>query len=122
MAKEGNEAGFCGLYVVRIRLLLSFTVNDSSYHCALVSWFKPIGDEPDKGTGMWIVEPEEDDEGKPLYSIISLDTIVRAAHLLPHPGSTIIPRGIASEHTLDVFSAYYVNKYIDYHAHETLMP
>jgi hypothetical protein len=43
------------------------------YQCALVHWYSRVGDEPDEETEMWIVEPP---------SIIHLDCIPRAAHLI----------------------------------------
>ena len=41
---------------------------------------------------------------------------VHAAHLLPvFCGDVTVPRKINFSHTLDIFTAFYVNKYIDYH-------
>jgi hypothetical protein len=57
---DDNEDGFHGMSVVQIHLLFSFQYGGITYACALVEWFKKIGDNPDKSTGMWIVEPELD--------------------------------------------------------------
>lgn len=70
---------------------------------------------------MWIVEPDFDPAGYRIMSIIHIDSIVRAAHLLPvFGGDASVPREINFSNTLDIFSAFYVNKYIDYHAFETM--
>ena len=54
-------------------------------------------------------------------SVIHVDSIVRAAHLLPvFKNETLIPREINFTNTLNVFKAFYLNKYIDYHSFETL--
>ncbi|KAF9647266.1 hypothetical protein BDM02DRAFT_3098446 [Thelephora ganbajun] len=46
---------------------------------------------------------------------------VRAAHLLPvFRGDVAVPREINFSHTLDIFATFYVNKYIDYRAFETV--
>ena len=54
-------------------------------------------------------------------SVVHVDSMVRAAHLLPvFKGDATVPREINFSHTLDVFTAFYVNKYIYYHAFETV--
>ena len=56
-----------------------------------------------------------------IMSVVHLDSIVRAVHLLPvFNGDAPIPREINFTHTLNVFQSFYLNKYIDYHAFETL--
>ena len=108
--------GMRGMDVVRIQLLFSFHFGGTSYPCALVRWFATHGDQPDEDTGMWIVEPEVDIEGSPVVSIIHLDCIIRAAHLIGVFGTTPLPKGLRYHHSLDAFKAFYVNKYIDHHA------
>jgi hypothetical protein len=50
-----------------------------------------------------------------------VDSIIRAAHLLPvFRGDAAVPREINFSHMLDIFTAFYINKYIDYHAFETV--
>ncbi|KAJ2933093.1 hypothetical protein H1R20_g4010, partial [Candolleomyces eurysporus] len=80
------------------------------------------GDCPDKATGMWVVEREEEDDGKgkihlPLQ-VISLATIVRGAHLLPVYGDGYLPEDFDYTDSLEAFQSFYVNQYIDHHAHE----
>ena len=110
-----------GLDIARTHLLFSFELGDESFSCALVHHFSKSFDEPDPDNGMWIVEPNFDNDGYRVMSIVHVDCIVRAAHLLPvFRGDAPVPRNLNFTHTLDVFTAFYVNKYIDYHAFETL--
>ena len=110
--------GMRGLEVVRIRLFFSFSFRGTDFPCALVSWYSRIGDEPDEDTGMWHVEPQLSAAGQPAISILHLDCLVRAAHLIGMYGKDAIPRNMTSQDSLDAFRSYYVNKYIDYHAFE----
>ncbi|KAI9065785.1 hypothetical protein FKP32DRAFT_1567193, partial [Trametes sanguinea] len=117
---DPSQPGFRGLEVVRIRLLFSIrTMDQTVYPCALASRFIPMGDHPCSDTGMWIVRPEVDEHGQPVLFVLHLDQILRAAHLIGNPGDTILPTHLTYSDTLDVFTAFYVNKYIDYHAHQT---
>lgn len=118
----GSEVpGMRGLDVARVHLFFSFEVGDEAFPCALVHHFRKSFDDPDPDNGMWIVEPDLTHDKYRVMSIIHLDSAVRAAHLLPiFRGDAVVPRGINFSHTLDVFTAFYVNKYIDYHAFETV--
>jgi hypothetical protein len=107
-----------GLDVVRILLFFSFTSRSETYPCALVHWFSLVEEERDDDTGMWMVQPEVTDDGLPVISIIHLDCIFRAAHLLPVYGNDPIPDNISLHNSLDAFTAFYVNKYADHHAFE----
>ena len=46
-------------------------------------WFSPSAEECDEDTGMWMVQPEVEDDGSPTISVLHLDCIFRATHLLP---------------------------------------
>ena len=110
--------GMRGLEIARVQLFFSFSHEGVEYHCALVHWFSRVGDSPDDRTGMWIVEPDALDDGKPFMSIIDLDTVVRASHLIPVFGRGHVLRTLQFTDTLDTFTRFYVNKYIDHHAFE----
>jgi hypothetical protein len=110
--------GMRGLDIARVRLFFSFSHHGVKYSCALVRWYSRVGDSPDNNTGMWIVEPDMLVNGGAVASIIHLDTIVRASHLLPVFGPQCVSRTISFTNTLDTFQAFYVNKYIDHHAFE----
>ena len=51
-------------------------------------------------------------------SIIHLNTIVHAIHLIGIYGEFFLPQGITFSNSLDMFDTFYVNKYIDHHTFE----
>ena len=110
--------GMQGLEIACVRLFFSFSHDGVEYPCALIHRFPRVGDLPDDNTGMWVVEPETLDDGEPFMAIIPLDTIVRALHLLPVFGQGHVSRILQFPNTLDTFTRFYVNKYIDHHAFE----
>ena len=118
--RDSDLPGFRALYVARVHAFLSITHKKVKYPCAVVSWFSTIGDSPCQcpDTGMWMVEPDFDQTGNRAMSIIHIDSILRSAHLMGVSGSQFIPHHLTFNHTLDAFRAFYVNKYIDHHAHE----
>ncbi|KAJ8489758.1 hypothetical protein ONZ45_g13445 [Pleurotus djamor] len=113
-----------GLTVARVHLLFSYfdAYDDVRVECALVSWFvhPPTGPPRDPATGMWLVCPEIDEDGSHPLQVIHLDSILRGIHLLPCFGSGIIPEDFSYINALDAFKQYYVNHFVDYHAHELL--
>ena len=111
--------GMRGLDIARVQLFFSFSHNGTQYPCALVHWFSHVGDSPNDNTGMWMVEPDtSDDDNEPITSIIHLDTIIRAAHLLPVFGHDYVSQTLSFTDTLNKFTRFYVNKYADHHAFE----
>ena len=70
---------------------------------------------------MYTVEPDRLRNGQPVTAVVHLETVFRAAHLLPvfcnHPP---LSKRQCHEQTLDLFSEFYVNQYIDHHAFEVL--
>jgi hypothetical protein len=107
-----------GLHVAQVLLFLSFTHYGIPYPCALVQWFVVVGDAPCSDTGMWIVEPEMDDDDTQVTSIVHVDAIVRGAHLIGVYGKDFLPRNFAHFDSLAAFQAFFVNKFIDHHANE----
>jgi hypothetical protein len=107
-----------GLHVAHVQLFFSFSYDNIDYPCALVHLFSHVGDLPDDKTGMWVVEPDMLDDGDVHPLIIHLDTIVRASHLIPVFGHQHVSQTLSSTDTLDTFTRFYVNKYIDHHAFE----
>lgn len=118
VVEDQTKSGMKGMSVVRILLLFSFRHDGVLYPCALVLWFKKIGRSPDAATGMWKVKPEEGHCGDPVITVIHLDSVLRGAHLIPIYGEDFIPVGFRQEDSLDAFTAFFVNKYADHHAHE----
>ena len=115
---DPSKEGMRGLEIARVRLFFSFSHDGVDYPSALVHWFSRVGDLPDEHTGMWVVEPDVLDNGGPFMSIIHLDTILRASHLLPVFGQGRVSKTLQFTDTLDTFTRFYVNKYIDHHAFE----
>ena len=116
--KNPELDGMQGLHVAQVLLFLSFTSRGVLYPCALVQWFVVVGDAPCSDTGMWIVEPEMEDDDTQVTSIIHVDSIVRGAHLIGVYGDVFLPRDFGHFDSLAAFQAYYVNKFIDHHANE----
>ena len=119
IGKDSEVEGFAGLYVARVKLFISFTVQDGvDYRCALVEWFSTYRDSPCEETGLWRVVPDRDARGRHVASLIHIDTILRGAHLIGVAGHQMLPKTLTHDQSLDVFRCFYVNKYVDYHAHE----
>ena len=107
-----------GLDVAHVQLFFSFCHDGIEYPCALVHWFSRVGYSPDVDTGMWIVKPDISNNGENFISIIHLDTVVRACHLIPVFGPLRVSRTLSCTDTLDTFAHFYVNKYVDHYAFE----
>src|SRR5882724_10316523 len=113
-----NSPGILGLDIAHVQLLFSFTHNNVKYFCALVHWFSCMSESVDSSTGMWVVEHEVTNDGRPIASVIHLDTIFRAAHLLPVFKEGFVSKYLSCTDTLDKFQMFYVNKFVDHHAFE----
>ncbi len=121
---DPQAAGFRALHVARVKLFFSFKDNGKDYPCALVHWFETVGEQPHGDTGMWVVEPEFLGPAngtvarKPKLAIISIDSILRAAHLIPVFGDGFMSQDSSFSETLDKYEQFFVNKYADHHAYE----
>ena len=110
--------GMRGLDVARVFLFFSINFHGTKYPCALVHWMSRLGNEPDEDTGMWIVQPDVNADGSPTMSVIHLDCILRAAHLIGVYGTALLPDNLDFYQSLDAFRSFYVNKFVDYHSFE----
>lgn len=118
---DPDAPGMLGLDVAQVKAFLSFSHHAKRYECALISWFSRIGEKPDDTTHMWMVQSDfNDDERTERHcSVISVDSIVRAAHLMPIFGSGFTRKGLTPALSLTtIFRGWYVNKFIDHHAFE----
>ncbi|KAI6131082.1 hypothetical protein EDD16DRAFT_1689588 [Pisolithus croceorrhizus] len=79
-----------------------------------------FGDEPDADTGMWIVCPAFTTCHHPSIAVIHVDTIYHAAHLIPLYATQLVPQSIEPHHSYNIFTTFYVNKFIDHHTFSLL--
>jgi hypothetical protein len=112
-----SQPGMEGMEIGRVLLFFSFHYRRKDYSCALINWFVHT-DRPDDDTGMWMVELECDRNGLPTVQVITTDTIARAAHLLPIYGSSRVPDDFSYHEALDWYRSFFVNHFVDHHAHE----
>ena len=116
---DDSKNGMEGMEIGRVLLFFSFHYRRKDFSCALINWFVH-DEERDRDTGMWTVQLECDRTGQPTVQVIELDTIVRGAHLLPVYGSSRIPDDFSHHDALDSFDSFFVNHFIDQHAHELM--
>ncbi|KAF9653349.1 hypothetical protein BDM02DRAFT_3061622, partial [Thelephora ganbajun] len=102
-----------GLLVAHVLRFFSFVINEELHQCALTHWFSTSGDWPDPDNGMWVVTPNYFGSA-PIVSVIHIDSIFRAARLLPIFDGDPLPCTLNYTSTLNSFKGFYVNKYIDY--------
>ncbi|KAG2028580.1 hypothetical protein BDR03DRAFT_988345 [Suillus americanus] len=81
------NCGLDGLVIARVLHFLGFKYRTKYLRCAVVHWFAYITDSWDPDTGMYLVAPSSNDDGTPDISIIHIDCIFRAAHLVPLYGA-----------------------------------
>ena len=93
--------------------------DDDDYDCTLVEWFEHDGEAPDPAMGLWKVKLEVQD-GVQSTAIVHVDCIVHTIHLIGVYLNTTIPVDLPFYYALDAFETFYINKYADYHSHETL--
>ena len=106
-----------GLNVVQVQLFFSLVYDDVLYPLALMDWFKRGGCDP--LTELWVVHP---DVSYRLWdrTVLHLDLFLHGMPLIPVYENHALPLDLQSTDSLNVFKAYYVNKYINHHAHEII--
>ncbi|KAI6019411.1 hypothetical protein PISMIDRAFT_106633, partial [Pisolithus microcarpus 441] len=107
-----------GMDITCMLCFFSFKSEGICYPCAVVQWFDCIGDGPDKATGMWMVWLSFTCDHQHNLTVIHVDTIFCAAHLIPIYGWDFVPQEITLCHSYDAFNGFYVNKFFDHHAFE----
>ncbi|KAH9046384.1 hypothetical protein EDB83DRAFT_2637518, partial [Lactarius deliciosus] len=114
---DDSQVGMEGMEIGRVLLFFSFEYRRKNFSCALINWFVHTdGRDPD--TGMWVVKQELDRRGQPTLEVIHVDSIARAAHLLPIYGDSRVPENFHYHCALDSYRTFFVNHYVDHHAHE----
>jgi len=117
VVEDDTKPGIAGMNIVRVILFFSFEYDGVLYPCALVEWFTKIG--WDSVTGLWVVCPDTT-RSKQDRTVLHVDSILRGAHLIPVYSSEKLPLDFHYLYSLDLFEAYYVNKYIDHHTNELI--
>jgi hypothetical protein len=118
---DESKPGMEGIVIACMLSFFSFCYCNQDFSCALVNWFIHTDDMPDKDTGMWIMELEHAQGGCPTFQVIELDTVARGAHLLPVYGANPLPPNFDYNNSLDSFSSFFVNHFIDHHGHEFVL-
>lgn len=119
MEGDSGQDGFPGLLIGRVFMFFHFFHQGQAYECALIQWYSTIGDARCDQTGLWMVEPDFDRVGSPNLEVVHVDCLYRGAHLIGVTGDSRLPKiNFSSTDSLDAYSTFYVNKYIDYHTHE----
>ncbi|KAG1837384.1 hypothetical protein C8R48DRAFT_622854 [Suillus tomentosus] len=80
---DSDTPGMGGMDVARVMAFFSLRQHGKRIPCAAVRWFDRLGDAPDPDTGMWMVKPAFSANRTPHFAVIHIDTIFRAAHLIP---------------------------------------
>lgn len=83
---------------------------------AYVEWYRPLRQEPDAATGMFVVKKTS----TPTYSIIPIASIRQSCMLIPKfdPGWRRL--GWKKENVLDLASLFYLNNWQSSYAYQTL--
>ncbi|KAJ7745480.1 hypothetical protein DFH07DRAFT_748950, partial [Mycena maculata] len=123
---DAEREGMLGMSIGGVFLFFSFTFQDITHSCALVHWLSLPSETPDRDTSMWVVTLETHTHGPrnrrvKTLAIIPLDSIAHAAHLLPIYSSALLPEDFHFSYSLDVFQAFYINKYVDHQTFEFLL-
>ncbi|KAG1884360.1 hypothetical protein F4604DRAFT_1574713 [Suillus subluteus] len=118
LVNTASEDGINGMEVSRVLCFFSFQHSRETFPCALVHWFKLIANEPNPDTGMWMVKPSFHADSSRELSIIHVDTIIRACHLLPIFDCDFAPDNLTLHNVLDIWPSFYVNRFVDHHAFE----
>lgn len=104
-----------GLSVGRVKLLFSLALPGEVLECALIHHFGVLGTKADEDMGMWTVRPLLR-QLRPKLSVIPLQKIFRAAHLIPVYSAERVPYKFSPAQTLDHYKKFYINKFVDIHA------
>ncbi|KAG1810404.1 uncharacterized protein HD556DRAFT_1428451 [Suillus plorans] len=105
------------IFVNMVLCFFSFNYRISYYPCIIVHWYSYVREEHDPNTGMYVITPTTTGDDIPDISIIHVNCIFHAAHLIPVYGPDFIPK-ISPHNSYDMFHSYYVNRYADHHAFE----
>ncbi|KAG1819102.1 uncharacterized protein BJ212DRAFT_1446229 [Suillus subaureus] len=118
LVNTASEDGINGMDVSHVLCFFSFQHSRETFPCTLIHWFKLIANEPNPDTGMWMVRPSFHADSSQELSIIHIDTIIHACHLLPIFDSDFASDNLTLHNILDIWPSFYVNRFIDHHVFE----
>ena len=104
--------------VACVLAFFSFHHAQDYYACAIVRWFDKVRNGPDENTSMWKVCPAALANCSLHITIIHVEKIYHAAHLIPIYGNWPIPQDITPLTSYNTFHLFYINKYVNHHAFE----
>ncbi|EIW80446.1 hypothetical protein CONPUDRAFT_57092 [Coniophora puteana RWD-64-598 SS2] len=117
---DASLPGTLAMDVVRVLAFFKFSHQGVTYECAVVHWYQYYSNERDDVTGMYIVQPKHNADGSRDISVVDVNSMVRACHLLPVFGKDFISEDMSCHQSYDSFDGYYINRFIDHHAFELL--
>ncbi|KAL4073655.1 hypothetical protein J3A83DRAFT_4091567, partial [Scleroderma citrinum] len=99
-----------------ILCFFSFDYSGTQCPCAVVHWFDCVGDSPNESTGMWVVHPGYQTHNVQNITVVHIDTIYHATHLiLIYSTHNIDSRDFRPHQSYEMFQSFYVNKFTDHH-------
>ncbi|EIW85634.1 hypothetical protein CONPUDRAFT_118570 [Coniophora puteana RWD-64-598 SS2] len=113
-----DVSGIFSMEVARVLAFFSFRYMDHAYPCVVVHWYKWFGEDRDELTGMYMVQPSMNPSGSNHVEVVHIDSLVRAAHLLPCFEAKFVSRDETCHTSLDDYKLFYVNRFVDHHAFE----
>ncbi|EIW77640.1 hypothetical protein CONPUDRAFT_61577 [Coniophora puteana RWD-64-598 SS2] len=116
VSTDNSISGMLGMEVARVLAFIGFDYRSKYYRCALVHWFSRVQDARDEDTGMYMVAPDYNEDGTGLLGVVPVNSLVRAAHLIPFYGDKFIPEGAKHYNSYNDFFGFYVNRYADHHS------
>ena len=116
-----NMSGRRGFDVAWVFLFFLFSHQGVEYPCALIQWYSFIGNEPDKNTGCWMVKPDVHPNASANLTVIHMDCIIYAAHLMPIIRTPqFVDCSITMYLSLNRFQLFYISRFVNHHAFEFL--
>ncbi|EIW75493.1 hypothetical protein CONPUDRAFT_65748 [Coniophora puteana RWD-64-598 SS2] len=67
---------------------------------------------------MYMVQPKFNSDSSRRVDVVHIDSLVRAAHLIPHFGTGHVPEEMHCYDSYDSYDSFYLNRFVDHHAFE----
>jgi len=107
--------------VAWVFLFFLFLHGSKEYPCAFIQWYYFVGTKPNEDIGCWVVKPDIGDDKSPHVAVIHIDCITCTIHLMPITRTTcFVDQSVTMHISLDTFKLFYLNRFANYHAFESL--